>query len=104
MGRKEDLQSQIEKMQEELAGMDDGDDFEIEVWEGDKGARVPYSKGKSWFERTFGIDLDADDGKGKKPARGKPAAKSDDDGADDANDGPRRPRALRHLGQQRDAS
>ena len=51
------------------------DDFDIEIWEGDKGARVPYSKGGSWFERTFGGSLtdddkpaDGDDGKGKPPA------------------------------------
>jgi uncharacterized protein YcbX len=58
----------------------DEDDFDVEIWEGDKGARVPYSKGRSWLSQTFGIDLGdppaADDG-ADKPA-GKDAPPADD--------------------------
>jgi hypothetical protein len=53
----------------------DADDYDIEIWdETGAGARIPYSKGRSWLNR-FGIDLpdapeaeaegDQDQGKGK---------------------------------------
>lgn len=35
----------------------DEDDFDVEIWDGDKGARVPYSRGRSWLQKTFNIDL-----------------------------------------------
>jgi hypothetical protein len=62
----------------------DDDDFEIEIRDGDKAARVPYSKGRSYLQQHFGIDLDpepdADDEPGTgKPGKGKTAA-ADDDG------------------------
>lgn len=64
----------------------DQEDFEIEIGSGDKYARVPYSRGRSYLQQHFGIDLDpetgdesgegsaaeGESGKGKKPA--KPAA------------------------------
>jgi len=56
-----------------LAAADDDDNFEIEIFEGDKGARVPYRKGRGWLERTFGIDV------GDPPA----AAAGDAGGTDD---------------------
>ena len=37
---------------------DDEDDFEIEIRDGDKAARVPYSKGRAYLQKHFGIDLD----------------------------------------------
>ena len=45
------------------------DDFEVMIRDGDKETRVPYSKGRSWLQRNFGIDLDDD--------------QADDDQADD---------------------
>lgn len=49
------------------------DDYEVEIGTGDNYTRVPYSKAKSWLQKTFGIDLDEqpqddtpeDKGKGK---------------------------------------
>jgi hypothetical protein len=59
---------------------DEDDDFEIEIYDGPKGARIPYRKGRGWLQQ-FGIDLDpnpeseagSDDGKGaaKEGASGK---------------------------------
>jgi hypothetical protein len=37
---------------------DDADDFEIEIRDGDKAARIPYSRGRSYLQKHFGIDLD----------------------------------------------
>jgi hypothetical protein len=34
-------------------------DFDVEIWDDSgRGAKVPYSKGRSWLQKTFGIDLD----------------------------------------------
>jgi hypothetical protein len=60
---------------QKLADAPDEDDFDIEIWDGDKGARVPYSKGRSWLAKIgFEIgdppaaDDDAVDGKAGKDA------------------------------------
>jgi len=48
-------------LEKQLKDDDDAaDDFEVEIGSGDSYARVPYSKGKSWLQQTFGIDLDAE--------------------------------------------
>lgn len=52
-------------------------DKEVWIKQGDNEAAVPYSKGRSWLQKTFGIDLDdepvndAPDPEGKQ---GQPAA------------------------------
>jgi hypothetical protein len=61
----------------------DEDDFDIEIFEGDKGARVPYSRGRSWLQRTFGIDLDED-----------PEKETGEGGKDDPPAGPETKRAF----------
>jgi hypothetical protein len=33
----------------------DEEDFEVHVWNGDKGATLPVSKAKSWLYENFGI-------------------------------------------------
>ena len=52
------------------------EDKEVWIKQGDNEAAVPYSKGREWLQRTFGIDLDAEPEQepegGTKP---KPAAK-----------------------------
>lgn len=35
----------------------DEDDFDIEIGDGDKWTRVPYSRGRSWLSTHFGIDV-----------------------------------------------
>lgn len=37
---------------------DDDNDFEIEIRNGDRAARIPYHKGRSYLQEHFGIDLD----------------------------------------------
>lgn len=57
-----------QKMLEDLTALaeaPDADDFEIEIFSGDKGARVPYSKAASWLHAEFGI------GEAPKPAAGE---------------------------------
>lgn len=55
---------------------DDDNDFEIEIRNGDRAARVPYRKGRSYLQEHFGIDLDpppddgTDDGTEADPAPG----------------------------------
>jgi hypothetical protein len=50
------------------------DDFEVEIRDGDKSTRVPYSKAKKWLGETFGIDLD-DTSQDDPELEGKPKAK-----------------------------
>jgi hypothetical protein len=57
------LTPEQQKQLDELAALrdapDESSDFEIEIWSGDgNGARVPYSKGRTWLQKNFGIDLD----------------------------------------------
>lgn len=70
---------QLKELQDQ-ADAPDEDDFDVEIGEGDSYARVPYSKGRSWLQAKFGIDLGdppaADDGKGDAPA-GKDAPPDD---------------------------
>jgi hypothetical protein len=49
------------------------DDFEMEIYDGPKGARVPYRKGRKWLQDNFNIDLDPN-----------PGNEADDDGKDTA--------------------
>jgi hypothetical protein len=63
-----------------LADAPDDEDFDIEIWEGDKGARVPYSKGKGFLAK-LGIDVGdppaADDDGGQDGKAGKDAPPDD---------------------------
>jgi hypothetical protein len=58
------------------------EDFSIEIWdESGAGAKVPYSKGRSWLAR-FGIDVEAlpspEAEEGTSGTKAKPAANSKD--------------------------
>ncbi len=83
---------------------DDDEEFEIEIWSGQDGARVPYRKGKDWFEKTFGVSLGnpTDDSSGKasaSPRKRTPpkqdSSKADDDSIQEPPEG-----VLRHFGRQ----
>ena len=67
-----------------LASAPDEEEFDVQIWDGDKGAQVPYSKGRTWLQKTFGIDL------------GDPPADDDADagGADDAGSEPKNVKAF----------
>ena len=57
----------------------DDDDFEIEIRDGDKAARIPYSRGRSYLQKHFGIDLDPEPEPEPEPGKGtKTPAKSAD--------------------------
>ncbi len=52
------LNADEKKLLEELTRRSqepDADDFEIEIWDGGKGARVPFSQGSKWLFDNFGI-------------------------------------------------
>jgi hypothetical protein len=78
-------QSALDKLMAKASAPDEPDDV-IEIFSGDKGARIPWSKGADWLQREFGIgpapdgqDGDGDgaaDDSGQQPRTGKkPAVK-----------------------------
>lgn len=68
---------QREALQRQLDDDDAADDdFEVEITDGDRRARVPYSKARKWLGDTFGIDLAEDTGDEPDEPESKPAAKS----------------------------
>lgn len=80
MGLSKEEKEQLDALTKKAEEPDE-EDFEIEIGSGDKYARVPYSRGRSYLQQHFGIDLDPEtddgkesteegaDGKGKKPAK-----------------------------------
>ena len=57
------------------------DDFEVEIGSEGNYARVPYRKGRSWLQKTFGIDLDPEPDETEKQdeepkGKPKPAARA----------------------------
>jgi hypothetical protein len=66
---------------EALLAADDADgedDYEIEIRDGDKATRIPYSKGRSWLQQHFGIDLDPEPEPEEPPAKGGKTPPADD--------------------------
>lgn len=58
MPSKAEIQAQIDALTADLqAAGDEDDDFEIEIFSDGKGARLPFSKGKSWLEANLGLDF-----------------------------------------------
>jgi hypothetical protein len=78
MGKLTPEQAKQLKELQAAADAPDEDDFDIEIWAGDRGARVPYSRGRSWLRDTFGLDV------GDPPAAGG----QDDDGKAGGTDDP----------------
>lgn len=56
----------------------DDEDFEVEIEDAGKRARVPYSKARKWLQDTFGIDLD-DTSQDESEPEGKPVKAVKDD-------------------------
>jgi hypothetical protein len=74
MGLSKDEQSALEALQRKASEPDE--DFEIEIWdETGAGAKVPYSRGRSWLQR-FGIDLPTEVAEPEAEPEGKPAPKA----------------------------
>jgi hypothetical protein len=82
-------QEQLDELNRLSQEPDDDEEYEIEIYSSDgSGARLPYKKGKSWLQKTFGIDIgDAPSSAGEpaKPSRGKAGSKAPDKG--DAGEG-----------------
>jgi hypothetical protein len=75
MALSKDEQAQLDALTKKATEPDE--EFDIEIWdETGAGAKVPYSKGRSWLNR-FGIDLPepAPESEGTEP-EGKPASKA----------------------------
>lgn len=53
----DDEKKLLDELTARAAAPDEDNDFEIEVYDtsAGKGARIPFSKGKSWLFDTFGI-------------------------------------------------
>lgn len=50
-----DEQKLLDELTARAAEPDAADDFEIEIFSGDRGARIPFSKGQKWLLDNFGI-------------------------------------------------
>lgn len=77
MALSDEEKAQLDALTAKQKEPDEQPDFEMEIYDGPKGARVPYSKGRSWLQREFNIDLDPD----------PETEAGDDDGKDSATQG-----------------
>lgn len=91
MGLSDEEKATLEALTKKANEPDDDDNFEIEIYDGQRGARVPYRKGRGYLQEHFGIDLDpnpgegaADDGKSGRKATGKPQEGKGDKGSGDS--------------------
>jgi hypothetical protein len=73
-------QEQLDALTAKASEPEPESDFEMEIYDGPKGARIPYSKGRSWLQNNFGIDLDPDPEKETGSDAGKGAAKEGESG------------------------
>lgn len=106
MALTDEEKAQLEALTRKSQEPDPAEDFEIEIFDGTRGARIPYSKGRSFLQQHFGIDLSdpsADDAGSKKDKPDTKSKTKPDEGTDN-DSGNSRPTVLRHLGQQRNAS
>lgn len=87
MGLSADEKKLLEELTRRSQEPDADDDFEIEIFNGTKGARLPFSKGKGWLEKELGIVLDT-----APPAAGAGDGQGDNgvgDGQGDDDGGPK---------------
>lgn len=74
MALSKDEQAALEALQRKASEPDE--EFDIEIWdETGAGAKVPYSKGRSWLAR-FGIDMPEPAPESEPEPEGKPASKA----------------------------
>jgi ATP-dependent RNA helicase RhlE len=57
MALTEDERALLADLQRREAEPDEGDDFEIEIFDGQRGARIPFKQGARWLRDNFGIGL-----------------------------------------------
>lgn len=74
MALSKDEQAQLDALTRKATEPDE--DFDIEIWDDTgAGAKVPYSKGRTWLNR-FGIDLPTEAPESEPEPEGKPAPKA----------------------------
>jgi hypothetical protein len=75
MALTEDEQKLLDELTAKSKEPDASNDYEIEIFSGDKGARIPFSHGAKWLRENFGIgdepDPPAGDGGGQGDAGSK---------------------------------
>lgn len=59
MGLSADEQKLLDELTAKASQPDADEEFEIEIFDGGKGARIPFRHGKSWLESNFGISIGA---------------------------------------------
>jgi hypothetical protein len=74
----DDEKSLLDKLLKKQDEPDD-DDFEVELWNGDKGAKLPFSKARKFLSDAFGVDLGEPPDAGEAEGDGKDKT-ADDDG------------------------
>jgi hypothetical protein len=62
VGLTKEEKEQLELLTRKANEPDEDDKYEIEIGSGDKYARIPYHKGRSYLQEHFGIDLDPGSG------------------------------------------
>jgi hypothetical protein len=72
MGLTSDERKLLDELNEKAKQPDAAADFEIEVYNEGKGARLPFSQGRKWLMENFGIGADetSDEGAGGSGASG----------------------------------
>jgi len=83
-----DEQKLLDELTAKASQPDADSDYEIEIFSGDKGARIPFSQGRAWLFKEFGIgdppaapagdagDGGQDPGDGKTPGKKTPGVRA----------------------------
>jgi hypothetical protein len=104
MALTDEEKAQLEALNRKSQEPDPAEDFEIEIFDGQKGARLPYSKGRSFLQQHFGLDIGDPPGDGdgspEDKTKSKPAKSGSNSGNDPGDNAGNRPVVLRHLGQR----
>jgi hypothetical protein len=77
------------------------EDFDVEIYSGDKGARVPFSKAKNFLRDSFGIEWDTPSPESKPKGNQSGTKKSGDGKSDESEETGEETGALRHFRQPR---
>jgi hypothetical protein len=105
---KEERLAEIERMREEIENEEE-DDFEVEIYAPTgHGMRLPYSRGKAYAQKHFGLDIDslqrpASDGKPPKTRAKSDPNDSEGDAGESGDDPNANLRFFDRRAQQRNA-
>lgn len=85
-----DEQKLLDELTAKASQQDADSDYEIEIFSGDKGARIPFSQGQAWLYKEFGI--------GEAPAPPADGGGDQGDGGGDQGAGKGKKTAIRAPG------